>query len=93
MAANKHTPAEWVYSAENGEVYYDDPDQIMPLVATVNFANTSKEQADADGQLIAAAPALLAALRAVMDGQIGGDPDMSAERFVLARAAIAKAGA
>ena len=34
---------------------------------------------------------LLAALKAVMGGQIGGQPDMDAERFRMARAAIAKA--
>ena len=34
---------------------------------------------------------LLEALKAIMNGQIGGQPDMDAERFRMARAAIAKA--
>lgn len=44
-------------------------------------------------ELIDAAPDLLAALKAVMSGQIGGQPDLDAERFRAARAAIAKAEA
>jgi hypothetical protein len=57
------------------------------IVATGGEGDTDK----ANARLIAAAPDLLAALKAVMDGQIGGSPDLNAERFQKARAVIAKA--
>jgi hypothetical protein len=56
-----HTPGPWKFDAESGEVFHDDGD-VCPLVATVNEEGTSAEQFFADGDLIAAAPELLAAL-------------------------------
>lgn len=97
------TPCPWAYEPTSGAIYFADGD-VEPVIAGINQDNTSEEQADADGVLLAAAPALLEEL----DVRVGdlvmlrkaieaGDP--RAELFVRiddmlreTRAAIAKAG-
>lgn len=58
-----HTPGPWRYDVESEAVFYDDGN-ICPNIAFLN-ENTSGEQNLADARLIAAAPDLLEALRAV----------------------------
>ena len=65
MASSKHTPAPWAYEETSGAIYYADGD-VEPIIAGINQDNTSQTQADADGRLIAEAPAMLAALRACL---------------------------
>lgn len=61
------------------------------IVAEGSGANIAVTYDKADAPLIAAAPELYEALHAVMHGQLGGKPDMTADRFHLARRALAKA--
>jgi len=67
----EHTPGPWGYDEELGEVFYDDRDTtgkgVMPRIATIDLGNVAPfYQALADGNLIAAAPDLLAAVRAIL---------------------------
>lgn len=99
----KHTIGPWFYSPDSGLIQMDDRtgDDIQALVATVNFENTDKLQADADGKLIAAAPDMLAALRRFeklaalwKDGKISAAHVNALETIEWeAQAAIAKATA
>lgn len=86
----QHTPGPWTARPEDNyrraEVTWNERGDPIAEVF-----GPSRDQRQANARLIAAAPDLLKALRAVMGGQIGGQPDMDAERFRLARAAIAKA--
>lgn len=89
-----HTPEPWLidrsdYSAiciadENGLVICD-----LPMLGVIGQEQMA--EVDANAKLIAAAPEMLAALRDIMDGQIGGAVDYDADRFVAARKALAKA--
>ncbi len=84
----KHTPGPW---------HFGEGDRRIPAgVGSYTKAPLCRmvgSDADdiANARLISAAPDLYAALVAVMGGQIGGNVDTDAERFRLARAAIAKA--
>jgi hypothetical protein len=94
MTATKHTPGQWLYDAETGEVTMAD--DVTALIATVQFGGTDEAQADADGCLIGAAPDLLAALQsgeALIAGDLTGLEWKRACREFLAaaRAAIARA--
>lgn len=96
MPPSNNTPGPWLYSSELGEIYYDDPEQILPLIATVNSANTSQEQADADGRLIAAAPSMLAALIGLVGNGFTNEElarrwSWSIETIEAARSAVTKA--
>jgi len=81
----KATPGPWKYEHASGAIYYDDGD-VEPLIASTNLESVSVEQGDADGHLIAAAPDLYEALKAVV-----GITDRKTDEFDKARAALAKA--
>lgn len=91
-SVQKATPGPWELVAEghrlsvwaegHGFVHTHKAPEVNPEATSV---------ANANSRLIASAPELLEALKAVMDGQIGGTPDMKAARFVAAREVIAKA--
>jgi uncharacterized radical SAM superfamily Fe-S cluster-containing enzyme len=96
MAETKHTPGQWLYDAETGEVTMAD--DVTALIATVQFEGTDEAQADADGYLIASAPDLLAALQALSAlndnyAPFGGEiyQDRIERAWDNARAAIARA--
>ncbi len=61
----KHTQGPWKYEATSGAIFMDDGD-VEALIASTNLESVSVEQGDADGQLIAAAPDLLDALKAIL---------------------------
>lgn len=66
---SKHTPGPWLVCKERPfEILMDDSngEEIYAQIASVEWGNTEPDQAIADAHLIAAAPDLLAALRAVM---------------------------
>ena len=90
-----HTPAPWAYEPSSGAIYYADND-VEPVIAGINQDNTSEEQADEDGYLLAAAPEMLAALKGALPDYIGFirqsglDADKNT-RVAAIRAAIAKA--
>jgi len=99
-----HTPGPWKFDAATGEILYNDGQLPLPQVATVQSDNTQVEQYEADGNLIAAAPDLLAALKeiAAWDTEPNDveDPDNEHEQGYaagrrycarMARAAVAKA--
>lgn len=88
---SKHTPGPWHYDEGDGWVVSDYPRHIIcnPLDRSTNIGH---EECDANAQLIAAAPDLLAALRAFVefnDEPMGGPPSL----WQAARAALAKAEA
>lgn len=60
----QHTPGPWGFDPTVGSIYHDDGD-VRPLVASVMTDCVSDEQAEADCRLIAAAPDMLAALKAM----------------------------
>ena len=73
------TPGPWAYDPADRAVFYDDGD-VKPRIAIIDD-NTSPEQSDADGRLIAAAPALLKSV-GPSDGGTASFPD---ELDVIAR--------
>lgn len=72
MSEMKHTPGPWAYEPTNGAIYFADGD-VEPIIAGINQDNTSEEQADADGRLIAAAPDLVAAGSRILNYATLGD--------------------
>ena len=60
-----HTPGPWTYDEATGEVHHNDGD-FMPLVATVNLEDVDPEQGHGDGRLIAAAPDVVVAAKALL---------------------------
>lgn len=101
MSKEQNTPGPYAYDRDSGEIYYDDGD-VRPTIAFINLEGVGEEQAIADGELLAAAPDLLAALIALMPSNLGALPETMPDRAKLslevsfgelrkARAAIAKA--
>lgn len=93
----KHTPGPWKLCARGDYSDFDGDSAVITgagdsvRIAVVHHAGTAEDQANAN--LIAAAPELLASLKAVMSFWIGveaGD-EMPAEIFDAATDAIAKA--
>lgn len=88
----QHTPGPWKYDWIEKSIFYDDND-VQPRIAIMDGDNTSEDQNAADARLIAAAPDLLAALKAIV-GCLGPEGYLSACGKSItdqARAAIAKA--
>ncbi len=87
-----HTKGPWdVLVSGTDELQICAFEPYVPVsIATVHDV---EDEGDirANAALLAAAPELLAALEAVMGGQLGGSIDLDAERFLNARMAIAKA--
>ena len=92
-----HTPGPWRVLWAN-----DNDTGLQPYVIATQgrgFEVASVNRLDAalcgdvaaNARLVAASPELLAALKAIMNGQLCGDVDLDAPRFEAARAAIAKA--
>ena len=75
------------HGSADGQWQVVDADNVVAIVDP-NGAIAEPEDVS---RLIAAAPELLEALKAVMSGQLCGKPDLDAPRFQAARAAIAKA--
>lgn len=96
MSKSKHTPGPWLYDAESREIQILDEEFVPIVVAEIVDGSdmASEEQLLADGNLIAAAPELLAALlsyrKAVFAG-VDSDPALWANAALKAKAAIAKA--
>jgi ketosteroid isomerase-like protein len=98
---NKHTPGPWRNEGGISATWEDGEEVQVCALFTTKWTYTEpdahakndrmRRESEANARLIAAAPELLEALEAVMSGQIGGTPDLDAERFQKARAAIAKA--
>jgi hypothetical protein len=67
MSSPKHTPGPWSIR-EGGRSWYVEPDiyKNKICIAEVWTKYASKDQSKADAQLIAAAPALLAALENIL---------------------------
>lgn len=92
MSAQKHTPGPWVIGDGYIEWYHNDdysgaPDAIVgPNGECVVGSSEWTHLNPHDARLIAAAPDLLAALKAVV-----AVADRDTEEFNAARAAIAKA--
>lgn len=86
-----HTPAPWTIRSEP-----DEPNaggryakhHIEPLVAKVFYTN---ETGASNARLIAAAPELLAALKALCDASADSSQSKFADSVAKSRAAIAKA--
>ena len=87
----KHTPGPWTVRDHGGYIEVETPDE--PTVAhfgSLSFDGADHDWALANARLIAAAPELLAALKAMADrAEWYGDED--ADSLCGARAAIAKA--
>lgn len=81
----KHTPGPWTAISSDRGVLIDSP---TVMVAKVPF---SGDQAEADGQLIAAAPDLLEALKRVLNDFSGGKFEVSFESIKQASDAVFKA--
>ncbi len=84
---SKHTPGPWRYMAGTHS-HYDSEGKAIARVYGPRGIDCSRR--DANARLIASAPELLEALKAVQ-AFIEGEPD-AVEPFGLVRAAIAKAG-
>lgn len=85
----RHTPGPWAIDSRNGSCYVVAPDAAT-TVAEVKLP--TDEQGDADARLIAAAPDLLAALKAVVTPQAGGAfRNLTGENAMRALDAIQKA--
>lgn len=86
----KHTPGPWSLKDDISLVVGPSADPAGDPVATIEG---HPEEAFANARLIAAAPDLLAALRALVEYEDDAPPDGSrgAEVYNQARAAIAKA--
>lgn len=91
MSEVEHTPGPWVAKGIGGPNLCVTDGDSRYVVDRFVLGSRATEEHEANARLIAAAPDLLAALQAVMAGQIGGNVDHDAERFRAARAAIAKA--
>ncbi len=83
MEQTAHTPAPWHVQKESGVFYIEDVNQIS--VAAVGFNPNYGEDSEhyksriSDAQLIAAAPELLEALKAVV--QMENDRDEESRNF------------
>lgn len=87
MSGAKHTPGPWGYDGAFDVVMQDD---VGAWIACVNFEHVDEEQAVADARLIAAAPDMLAALKAA-DAHFTGTFSEGGTDHQRIRAAIAKA--
>lgn len=67
----QHTQGPWIIT--NGRCIYGSGDFIKPFVASVEDDHNDAETA-ANARLIAAAPDLLAALQAIVIGNVYGNP-------------------
>lgn len=86
-----HTPGPWIVDHDfPTEIRMDDSngEAVFALVAGVHVSNTEPEQALADARLIAAAPEMLAALKAALAdfGDDYGGPTIDAMRAAIAKA-------
>lgn len=81
----KHTPGPWTAISSDRGVLIDSP---TAMVAKVPFSGS---QADADGQLIAAAPDLLEALERVLNDFCSSKFEVSLESIKQASDAVVKA--
>ncbi len=84
----QHTSGPLIYCPESGDIIRDD--DVRPLVATINFENVSRQQADADGYLFAAGPELVDALNRIIN-PAPGVKKLPAWVYGIAVPAIAKA--
>ena len=84
----QHTPGPW--SINNGRCIYGNDGMIRPFVAEIADDHNDAETA-ANARLISSAPDLLAALQAILTGNVYGDPDEWNRRVDVGFAAIAKA--
>jgi len=87
MSAAKHTPGPWKREAKTGRNRFRITDARGHQVADTNTYN---EDAEANADVIAAAPELLEALQELVDGMTDVEDSESCVLF-RARAAIAKA--
>jgi hypothetical protein len=86
-----HTPGPWRLTDERGSRWVQS--EIEDVVCRV-FSSGGKARYEADSRLIAAAPDLLAALRAIVQSLADQDDEgliEHAEPMIAARAAIARA--
>ena len=67
----QHTQGPWIIT--NGRCIYGNGDFIKPFVASVEDDHNDAETT-ANARLIAAAPDLLAALQAIVTGNVYGNP-------------------
>jgi hypothetical protein len=84
----QHTQGPWIIT--NGRCIYGNGDFIKPFVASVEDDHNDAET-EANARLIAAAPDLLAALQAIVTGNVYGNPtqwNLAIDRGI---AALAKA--
>lgn len=87
----KHTPGNWIHL--DGSIY-SESDPSGKDIATINKnGNTTEEEEQANGDLIAAAPDLLEALKDVLSQVNDPDSDFNIDYFLQQRieAAIQKA--
>jgi hypothetical protein len=85
-----HTPGPWVYDIRKAEL--TAPEVTMLGIKTgAAIWGPSYGPSPADGQLCAAAPDMLAALKALLGEHGCGLGMLFSERVALAKAAIAKA--
>jgi cytochrome P450 len=89
---SKHTPGPWSVSSRD-HVYYvtsDDEMDVCRVYGANEFSNAEQTaNAEADAAMIAAAPDMLAALRALVNGAFA--TALASSAVEQARAAIAKA--
>lgn len=92
----EHTPGPWELRGD----YVTDAMGQMVAATSASGAFAHKDEwvamnatfmSGANARLIAAAPELLEALKAILDGQLHGSVDLYAARFEAGRAAIRKA--
>lgn len=89
MSETKHTPGPWRVSS--GMVETEANSLPIAWMDREPGNGTLPVERDENARLIAAAPELLSALKAILGGQLHGSIDLYAQRFEDARAAVAKA--
>lgn len=91
---SQHTPGPWAVNRDDPlEVVMGNAQGGDALVATIEGGHAGAERARADARLIAAAPALLAACRAVLDEFPACDGKRIESVKRICRAAISRATA
>lgn len=94
MREAKHTPGPWETYHECGDESVLGPDGFMVAdcaIFSLRPGAPTVERCRANARLIAAAPDMLAALRALVPADFDQHPDDFTEEWHAARAAIAKA--
>lgn len=89
---SKHTPGEWVidWNVSRLDIFSADAKTLVASLRRSSLSSSIDEEAKANARLLAAAPDLLEALKALMardlENRLNGFPEVAE-----ARAAIAKA--